>query len=216
VFQNFIKWVPDLTKEKLFEQQGLRQAIMGSVNRTTELLPELHTTQRVLLAQAKLLCFSEIHNNILMWSHYGRDHTGAVLEFDSDIEEGSALKKAEKVSYSKKMPRLMTEFDMIQFFSGQWRINGDAVMRNSIFVKAADWSYEKELRIWLPGTDPTQQFIDLEFSKSELVGMWFGCRTSEEYKTLFVSLLKQKYPNAIAYQGEKSAREFALQFKPLR
>lgn len=49
VFQNFIKWVPHLTKEKLFERQGLREAIMESVNRTKQLLPELHMTQRALL-----------------------------------------------------------------------------------------------------------------------------------------------------------------------
>jgi len=213
-FRILFKWVPNLTKEKLFEHQGLRQAIMESVSRTKELLPELHITQRTLLAQAKLLCLSEIHNNILMWSHYARDHTGAVLEFECDAERDSPLKKAEKVSYSKTMPRLMTETDMVQFFSGQWRLNSAGIMHDSIFVKAADWSYEEEWRIWLPGTDPTERFIDIEFRKNELVGVWFGCRMPEEHRALLLSLLKDAYPNAIAYQGEKSARQFALEFKP--
>lgn len=214
VFQNFIQWVPNLTKEGIFERQGLRQAIAESVNRTKQLLPELHITQRTLLADAKLLCLSETHNNILMWSHYSGDHTGAVLELERS-ERDSPLKKAEKVIYSKTMPRLMTETDMVQFFSGQWRLNADAIMHNSIFVKAADWSYEKEWRIWLPGTDRTQQFIDIEFDKTELVGIWFGCRMSEEYRELLLNILKKNFPNATAHRGDKTAREFALEFKPL-
>ena len=58
-----------------------------------------------------------------MWSHYTRDHTGAVLEFDTDKDTESPLTRAEKVVYSKAMPRLMTQADMVRFFSGQSRMD---------------------------------------------------------------------------------------------
>ena len=70
--------------------------------------------------------------------------------------------------YSRSMPRLMTEQDMVRFFSGQWRNDANVIMKASIFTKAVDRSYEREWRIWLPGTDRSQQFLDIEYRREEL------------------------------------------------
>jgi hypothetical protein len=103
-----------------------------------------------------------------MWSHYAQNHSGAVLEFDYDERKDSPLKKAERVIYSKTMPRLMNEKEMVQFLSGQWRMDAKQIMHNSIFVKADDWSYEKEWRIWLPGRDADRNFTYIQFDREEL------------------------------------------------
>jgi hypothetical protein len=215
VLRLFLTNEPGLTKDELFGRQGLSQAIRESITRTKELLPDLQETQRSVLAGAKILCFSEVYDSLLMWSHYAENHTGAVLEFEASEEGDSALKKAERIRYSAKMPRLMTEQGLVQFFSGQARLNPNAVMHDSIYVKASDWSYEKEWRIWLANTDVNQQFIDLEFDATDFLGIKFGCRMSDEYRKVLLKIIGEKYPNATTERASKSAREFSLEFEPV-
>jgi Protein of unknown function (DUF2971) len=218
VVKSFLARVPFFSRDDIVRRHGprLRDTINESIARAKTLIPEvLHTQQRSLLSGAKILCLSEVHDNILMWSHYAKNHSGAVLEFDSDERKDSPLKLAERVIYSKTMPRLMNEKQMVQFLSGQWRMNPYEIMHNEIFVKADDWSYEKEWRIWLPGRDPDRDFIYISFDQEELVGIYFGCRMSEQDRTALLDMIKH-FPNASACQARKSAREFSLQFDRIR
>src|SRR5262249_9539043 len=122
---------------------------------------------------------------------------------------------AERVIYSKTMPRLMNEKQMVQFLSDQWRMNPYEIMHNEIFVKADDWSYEKEWRIWLPDRDADRDFIYIQFDREELVGIYFVLRISEQDLTELLDTLSKHFSNASAYQARKSAREFSLQFDRL-
>jgi Protein of unknown function (DUF2971) len=212
VIKSFLARVRGLSRDDITRLPGLRDTIIGCIAGAKTLIPGvLHTQQRSLLRNAKILCLSEVHDNILMWSHYAQNHSGAVLEFDSDERKDSPLKMAERVIYSKTMPRLMNEKQMVQFLSGQWRNDPREIMHNEIFVKADDWSYEKEWRIWLPGRDPNLDFIYIQFDREELVGIYFGCRMSEQDRTALDTLIKH-FPNASTCQARKSAREFSLQF----
>jgi hypothetical protein len=49
-------------------------------------------------------CFSEVHNNLLMWGHYCSGHRGFCLEFDTSLTPLFA--KAKEVQYSKSFPIL--------------------------------------------------------------------------------------------------------------
>src|SRR6266404_3353971 len=156
VLESFLARERGLTPDEIFRrhEHEIRDAVTKSIAIAKTRIPEeLHPHQRQLLRNAKLLCLSEVHDNILMWSHYAQNHSGAVLEFDSDERKDSPFKMAERVIYSKTMPRLMNEKEMVQFLSGQWRMNPYEIVHNEIFVKADDWSYEKEWRIWLPDRD---------------------------------------------------------------
>jgi hypothetical protein len=217
VLEWFLARERGITPDEIFRrhEHEIRDTINESIARAKTLIPELHKQQRQLLSRAKILCLSEVHDNILMWSHYARNHRGTVLEFDSDERKGSRFKMAERVIYSKTMPRLVNEKQMVQFVSGQWRMNPYEIMHNEIFVKADDWSYEKEWRIWLPDRDADRDFIDIEFDREELVGIYFGSRMSEEDRMALDTLMKH-FPNASAYQARKSAREFSLQFDRIR
>jgi hypothetical protein len=66
VFELFLTRVPGLSRNDIFERQGLREAIAESIKRTVTFLPSLHAHQRALLKGDKLLCLSEVHDNILM------------------------------------------------------------------------------------------------------------------------------------------------------
>jgi len=215
LLQLFSKRVPGLSREQIFKEQKLHEAIQESIQRTKELLPELQAHQRLVLKDTKLFCVSEVPDNVLMWSHYTRDHTGAVLEFDTDRDKNSPLTRAEQVVYSKMMPRLMTQGDMVRFFSGQNRMDENVIMHDVIFTKAADWSYEKEWRVWLPGTDPNKQTLDIDFKREELTAIYFGCRISGDDQIVLLDLATELFPHAAIHCAKKSELQFALEFEQM-
>ena len=220
--------VAELSRDKLFGHEALRTNIRDASQKLKAEAPSMQKQLRAILNNSLVFCVSEVHDNILMWSHYAQDHTGAVLEFDTDKDIFSTLRRAEKVEYSKTMPRFMTEQDVIRFFSFQWQLNAKEHFHRSVFTKAADWSYEKEWRVWLPVGDPLgwsdpnyvlplEQFgfIDQEYKREELVGIYLGCRMSQDNVGTLRDLVLKLFPHASLHRATKSAREFALQFEPL-
>lgn len=211
----FLHRFPGLSKEDLLDRQGLRRDLIAGMQNARAFLPAVQAHQRTLLADAKVLCLSQVHDNILMWSHYSLNHSGAVLEFTLPEHMETALHRAKPVVYSSTMPRLMTQDDMVRFFSGQWRMDADAIMHRSIFVKAADWSYERESRIWLPGTNPAAPFIDIRFDPALLTAIYFGCRCTVADRNSLLNSLRRSFPTAAAHRGVRSTHEFALRFDPV-
>ena len=113
------------------------------------------------------------------------------------------------------MPRLMTQDDMVRFFSGQKRLDENTIMHNSIFTKAEDWSYEREWRVWLPGTNAAQLTLDISYKREELVAVCLGCRMSDENRSVLRQLVARLFPPASVYQARKSEREFILEFEQI-
>jgi hypothetical protein len=109
----------------------------------------------------------------------------------------------------------MTQADMIRFFSGQSRMDGNVILRDSIFTKAADWAYEKEWRVWLPGIAPTKQILDINYKREELVAVYLGCRMSDDNRTVLRGLVKKFCSHASVHRARKSEREFVLGFEQI-
>jgi Protein of unknown function (DUF2971) len=87
-----------------------------------------------------VLCFSEKCDDILMWSHYAKSHTGLCVEFS----RSQYLTFALKVQYVEEYPTLdffKTTGDMQSPFDAQW------VADRLYLSKATDWKYEKEWRL---------------------------------------------------------------------
>lgn len=111
-------------------------------------IPELHKKIRNMLYTSKILCLSEIDDNILMWSHYAESHKGVVLKFRHIKESKSAWGAARPVLYTKVMPLLLNDKELIDMFGGTFRIDPAGLLNCMVYTKAIDWSYEKEWRIW--------------------------------------------------------------------
>ncbi len=87
-----------------------------------------------LISSSGILSLSKSNNNITMWSHYARNHTGLVFELhvneDFDFFTGYSIvnyrKDYEKLSYTK---------------------DDETELYNSFITKYTDWKYEEEIRI---------------------------------------------------------------------
>lgn len=84
-----------------------------------------------------LICFSETYENPVMWSHYGKRHSGVCLGFDVKTEY------AFQVTYNKQRT----------FLSNQEISNQNGELRKAVIdslkTKYIDWAYEKEVRMLL-------------------------------------------------------------------
>lgn len=101
----------------------------------------LHNKMRT---QIGILCLCENHRNILMWSHYARNHEGFVVGFETENaffrhreDEPIEIGELRPVQYVKRRPSLHVE--MIK--------NPYVATPDFLFSKSRDWAYEREYRI---------------------------------------------------------------------
>ena len=67
----------------------------------TEFLRKLHSDVVLDLHDSKILCLTKSFSNILMWSHYGANHTGAILVFEPNATD-SQFSIARPINYRRK------------------------------------------------------------------------------------------------------------------
>jgi hypothetical protein len=87
-----------------------------------------------------ILCLSETPDNLLMWAHYSKNHTGFVLEFDENhaffhpnVQRVGRHGVLHKIRYLKERPLLRNFQDMDT--------------HGVFFVKSLQWEYEQEWRL---------------------------------------------------------------------
>lgn len=98
------------------------------------------------LVDVGVLCFSEVWDNVLMWSHYCGSHTGVCLGFRR-LSPMSVVSLALPVHYDRERP-------VIDLFSD----SDEARIRKAIYTKSEDWAYEKEWRTFLHRKPAVQTF----------------------------------------------------------
>ena len=84
-------------------------------------------------AQVGVLCLSEVHDDILMWSHYADCHRGICLIYETNYE---FFANAFPVRYQQERPRINPTSQ-----------STEQMLDNAIFTKSWAWAYEKEWRI---------------------------------------------------------------------
>lgn len=137
-----------------------------------------------------ITCFSEVNDDILMWSYYANSHKGICLEFDID-----KLSKSEVIRiFDLKLENIKTlnEVPKVEII-----INEDGFTfkekENIALWKFPHWSHEKEIR--LHGNLSNYRNINGEikrtipFDSESLTGIYLGEKISEEDKNLLAHLI---------------------------
>jgi hypothetical protein len=175
-------------------------------------LPKLHEELRMLLAPRKILCLSEMPDNILMWAHYAENHAGAVIEFSCIPKYASAWEAAKPVRYQATMPLLADEDALVQSLISQKKIATNDHFQNSVYVKAKDWAYEREWRV-LGGWENGKKTELIAFRPQELTAVYLGCNMIAADRDEIKKIVVANYSHAKIYIGSKSEKRFSLQFK---
>jgi len=174
-------------------------------------LPKVNTIAKN-LADYYISCFSEVNDNILMWSHYAKSHTGLVLKFKQINNNFFCASK--KVCYSKYMPSFLDRNILINHLvGGEHLINIERIFHHLWYTKSIDWEYEKELRVIIPATQQKQKslgYADYSFAKDDLSAIYLGCRINEERRSQIINIINTNFPNAEIYQMTVDKKEFKI------
>lgn len=161
--------------------------------------------------RSKVFCASQELDNLLLWAHYAKDHTGLVLEFKPDVESDSAFQLLKEVEYNDKRPTLWNSLNdmVLSSFSVMTATRIEEFVRQCIYTKSTHWRYEKELRM-IDYVAEDSDVFDMQFNTNELIGVYFGCRINQLEQKKIEELLKVKYPSVKKYKMKKSNSDYKL------
>jgi len=142
---------------------------------TTKILRET-VTKELNVSDIGIACFSAIHDDFLMWSHYADGHRGFCLEFDSTFEP---FNRAREVVYSETYP-LINLAAMITKKAAKADPYG---LQKLLLTKSFQWGYEKEWRVF---SDGDTGFV---YDKSALTAVHFGSAMPSKHRELITQLL---------------------------
>lgn len=189
------------------EIEDLQEAMLEGMHRAIAKAPQTNVEIRSIMSNVSIFCISETHDNLLMWSHYALNHSGAVIEFLSLPEVDSPLIMAQPVKYSDNMPRL--DFDDLMELTPFTR----KIIETITLTKSHVWEYEKEWRIISGLRDRAKEYEVLPYAPEEVGAVYLGCKIGADDKNKIIQIIKIKYPNAKIFQAYKHETEFKLVFK---
>lgn len=142
-------------------------------------------------------CFSEVNNELLMWSHYGGKYKGFCLEFDTSHQP---FDKVKKVTYSTEMPSIDTAAHLL---------NDDVESVMDLFsTKSISWSYEREWRVMHEEAE-----TPFHYPSECLTGIYFGPEISSEALEIICLVLQGQNPHVKFWKGHRSPTEFKVEFE---
>ena len=168
--------------------------------------------QNNLLPGVRVFCVSEDRDNLLMWAHYGRDHTGAVVELWSLPQEDNLLSVARPVEYIQSPVPFFTETQWIEDLTGGKQLDFKALYRRYAYMKSDHWSYEREWRVWYPYSKSTEPHDTVSLRQSEVVALYFGCRASADFIRRALELQRTSFPGAKAFKARKLESAYAVEY----
>jgi len=170
-----------------------------------------------------VISFTEVVDNILMWSHYANSHKGVAVEFNPKHDYFHSI---QRVRYTTQRPDLRTQYSEI--------------MAPELYFKSDQWMYEKEWRLVkstqmgncvldsitktiLPmslatKTMPPTHFIMSTVPTDAIKSVFFGCMaeqtTIDEILETINTTPEIKHINC--YKTKLNPDKFELIFEPLQ
>ncbi len=152
------------------------------------------------IKELPLICFSEVNDDILMWSHYTQGHTGFCIEFERKEDNYLGM-------WDSCAPIIYNLDNQVLTFTPQQLESSESFTKIAT-SKSPHWIYEKEWRL-IVHHDLADKLIPLPAPISRII---FGCNMDiNKRKTIALVLgVDMKYAEA-----KKKETEFALSITPV-
>lgn len=142
-------------------------------------------------------CFSEVRDDLLMWSHYGGRYRGFCLEFDTS---DALFEKALPVRYSTEVPQI----DLVPILK-----NDDFDQVLTLFTtKSSSWSYEREWRVLHEQAGTLYTYPD-----RCLTGIYFGPEMKSAAIEIICLVLQGQNSSVRFWRGKRSKSAFKVDFE---
>lgn len=161
-----------------------------------------------------VLSLAEKNDNLLMWAHYGEQHKGIVVGFDSAhrffdqrLSSADDFRHLRKVNYEQKRPII--------------RFTEEDDFSRILLTKSPEWSYEEEWRMIMPiqMADEVKKAGDetvylFRFPPEAVKEVTLGARFCPGKRTAIHHLIRgnEAYDEAVLQDGKLDRKEFKLNF----
>jgi hypothetical protein len=191
--------------------------------------------QQLSFSKEKILCLSEVNDNILMWSHYANSHKGFCVEYtdysDEEIQylktkrlfpnqknsKLTIIRNAKPVKYKttqeinaiiKDIPQNDKHFlSLYNSLDKEKQKQLVEKIQTTSFIKHIDWSYEKEYRI----INTSKNTISFP---GKLTAIYFGMNMSGAHKRMIGKIVDPNLDKGITfYQMYRERGSYNLQYR---
>ncbi len=172
------------------------------------------TIKKVIRYNSKILCFSEVYDSMLMWSHYADYHRGYSLIYDKneladapcfDLEDSklkncTRLKKIEYVSKQTDLTQDIEDYiryEVLENMGDVEKKDGNIPqikLLQSAIEKSNEWEYEKEWRL-IPRIINTDKPSPLGYIECKPRGIILGVHCTDENRERIISIGKRNQIN---------------------
>lgn len=177
------------------ERDVYNQRMRTDPSALRDAIANLSRTVHRVIAERRIYCLTPHPDNILMWSHYGDNHRGVCLVFDTGVQ---LFGTAKEVQYREKYPSV-----------GAHLITPDAVIA-AILTKSDVWRYENEFRIL--GT-PHGNGLPIQLDGNylpigtALIGIIIGCEADSR---AILKFLRGHAPQLPVYRAAREDNQYRL------
>ena len=189
--------------------------LMGEINHAIE---GLNKSWKISMRESRVFCVTENNDNLLMWAHYAKDHTGVVFQLATLTEEDNILSAARKVNYEKKPIGFYSLDDLIKWTLFDIEPDFSKLLYTSYaHQKSKHWEYESEWRVvdMCQYKNKSKLHVDYKFVPHQLANIFFGCKADPKMIEHLSSLAKAINPLVGIYQSMKKPLEYALDFNKI-
>ena len=160
----------------------------------------------------KIFCLSENYQNILMWSHYAKYHTGVCFKLKVMPDKDNTICAARKVNYSPQPPSFFTVKDWIDSVLINLKIDVGKVYREYPLIKSNIWKYEEEWRVWAPFDEShDKDYHDMPIYNDEIESIYIGAKADLELSKEVIQLAKNRGV-ANFFQCFMNSKTYSLRF----
>lgn len=147
-----------------------------------------------------LFSLAKANNNILMWSHYAKNHTGFVIGFDTNrLSCDYDFDYIAPIKYQKKYPLIKGDEDhTTKFFK-------------KFYTKSKIWKYEKEWRVSKNRVKNRVYKVNKDCIKEVIL----GCNMNQKDSNSILQLIKKHLTNSVdVFKAYKNEDSFKIDIKP--
>ncbi|MBU4414824.1 MAG: DUF2971 domain-containing protein [Proteobacteria bacterium] len=189
--------------------------LLGEVN---FLISQVNSHWHNSMRDSRVFCVTENNDNLLMWAHYAKDHTGAVFQLATLPESDTPLSVAKKVKYKEKPVRFYSLDELIKWTL--FDIEPDPArlqFSNHAYRKSKIWRYEEEWRVvdMCHYENKNDLYVDHKFIPQQLQKIFFGCKANSEDISRLRGLAENINPQVEFYKAKKLKLEYALGFEKI-
>ncbi|EJL6784202.1 DUF2971 domain-containing protein [Vibrio alginolyticus] len=176
----------------------------------------LNRQREISLRESRVFCVTEDNDNLLMWAHYAREHTGVVFQLRTLEQEDNILSAARKVKYEDRPSSFISSDELLNWLVLEIEPDFTKFLySNHAHRKSCHWKYEKEWRVvdMCRYENKTDLYVDHRFPSHQLAGVFFGCKSEPDKAQEIIGLARSINPMVTLHKAKKKDFEYALEFE---